>query len=405
MTHVALLVACLLGQTGSFESSMASFEAAKRRAAWAEAESHVRRAIAERVDEYAVGSLSWTLLRQDRSDEALDTAIRMYRHFGATAYSLLSVIEAGVAEGAWDEIRPYVEYAKRNRAPASMPWQAEALADIVRRADALMRPTVYRLRWVIPSAKIGKNQTKRVKFPLLKTNEQTFHFTISGAAKHEIVRDHRATTVVSITGSGKDVVIDGVATLTQLPLGRRSGRLLERKPLVPGRKEDTGTFRYGDEVFDPKHAVLEELSQKVRRNSAYATIRAILEWRAKELPYGKLPAGSEDTLTRVMKHRTGVCHHISHIAVCLARANGVPAYVIGTKRLPEEPTFSNHDGSHGIIAVKFDGMDWLSLEPQDPNALLRFDGRRDLRFSFQGVDEEPTDESLQGIPVSGRRLP
>ncbi len=402
--HALLFFSAILGQTTAFDQAMSRFEEAKHRSAWAEAEVHIRQAVSARTNEYAVGSLVWVLLKQNKTQEAFDTSVQMYQHFGNTAYSFVSVIGAGIAEGAWEEIRPFVEYAKQNRIPAAMQWQAQTLKDEVRRFDEATLPTVFKLRWVIPAATLNKAESKIVAFPLLKTNDQTFTYTVQGVVAQEILQSNRNGTRIKLTGSGEDIIIEGTLTLNQTPMGGRPGRKLSQMPLKPESGSDVGPFRYHNEIFDPQNPVISNLAKAVRRESAYTTIQAIFDWRAKEMPYGALPAGKEDTLSRIMKFKTGVCHHISHMAVCLARANGIPAFVVGTLRLPNEATFSGHTGAHGIVSVRFPGQDWVCLEPQDPYSLIGFAGRRDVRFAYQGEKGGPVDINLQGTPVAGSRL-
>lgn len=404
MVVPALALTLLLNQAGSFGAEMQLFEAAKQKQDWAAAETHITNALRQKRDEYAYGSLVWTLLKTDKSDIALKAAVEMRAVYGDTAYTLATLIDALIAEGRLSEATTFATRTQNASIRASMPWQRDAMIGSAKRVSELTRPTIFDLEWTLDRTHFNGEKPTKFKFPLLSSDGQKFTFELEGAKGHRVLTNTRNVSIVEITPGKGNVKVRGRVTFFPQVISARTRRELAKSPIPAEVQPNTGKFLYHREVFDPKNPSIASIATAVRRSSAIETIRAILSWRAKEMPYGKLPGGPEDTLTRVVKHHTGVCHEISHMATALARANNIPAYVIGVTVIPNEPTFSNVESAHGIIAVNFPQIGWTYLEPQDPNALSNYIATRHLRFAYQSAEEAQAEDSLQGLPFSGKRV-
>lgn len=122
------------------------------------------------------------------------------------------------------------------------------------------------------------------------------------------------------------------------------------------------------------------------------------------MPYAELPREAGKTLDLVMKYHRGVCHHAAYMSCALARANGIPAYVVGGDRLPGEKEFKDAVTSHGWICVKLSEKGWVELESLDPGSLYTFTGDGYLRFAHQEAMDNTSRTSLQAYPISGKRL-
>lgn len=389
-----------------FEHWMSEFEKAKQKGDYATGELALNGALRYGKSEYAMGSLVWALMRQNKTNEALAAAKKMLDDIGPTAYSVASLLESALREGEMETAQKAAALARLVPQEGQIPWAIPYMQEYLRLYDSLEKGAVYELEWKIPREEFQTPGGRQLfGFPLLKTPRQTFTFEIQGANSHRIVQADEEKTIVEIRGSPRqDVIVSGRATIRAQILGQGKFRVLSEIPLTPIRNSSTGIFYYGEEAFNPKEKAIQDIVEEVRRKSAVETLQAILDWRAKEMVYSRLPDGQGSTLQRIARHRVGVCHDASYMTASLARANGIPAVVIGVMMLPKDGNFTRLECGHGHIRAQIPEVGWINLEPLNPESLCFFDGSNYLEFAVQEKKDTQFRISLQKYPVTGRRV-
>lgn len=389
-----------------FATNMALFEQAKAKGDFATCERALTEALRFSSDEYAVGSLVWSQMNQNKTEAALANARKMVDRFGNTPYAIGSLIDASLREGDFDTSKKAALIAVANHLGDGDGWQRAMVRELISKVDGLNRPAVYRLRWTIPVSEFaGGNQTRLFGFPILKDKWQTFTYTLAGASSSKVLESSVKRTVVEIAAlPGRDVEVEGTATIQAQAIGARTLRSLASIPLEVDAK-DTGKFYYWTEEFDPKTPSIAGIAHAVRRASAAGTVQAVLDWRDAEMPYRELQPGPGSTLDRIVAQKCGVCHDASYMTASLLRANGIPATVIGVDCLPADGEFKDAVTSHGHIAVKLPRLGWVNVEPLRRDSLTWFGGTNYLRFAIESERDVQNRTSLQAYPVSGRKLP
>ncbi len=385
---------------------MKDFESAKKNGDYAAGEKSLREALKHGRSEYAVGSLAWTQMHQGKTEEAVKTAQAMVAEFGPTTYAIGSLLETSICDGNWESMQQGLALAKQSEFPDERGWEHRMLREQMQKAEGMTRPAVYEVEWTIPKEEFASgNSRKTFGFPVLENDTQKFSFELEGARRHKVLEASRSRTVVEIHGSNRqDVIVRGRATIHPEILGRSKFRELAKLPLTKASRKETGTFYFWTEPFDPQARSISDIARSVSRPSAVETLQAILDWRYNEMPYAELKPGRESTLDRVAKQLTGVCHEASYMTASLARANGIPAVVIGVYSLPKSGSFQNIGGSHGHIRAKLPEVGWVAMEPLNRESLIHFNGSNYLQFAIQEEREERNRISLQGYPISGRRV-
>lgn len=403
---VLLLGATIASATPEFDLSMRLFEDAKQSGDHTLAEQLLVKALSVGSSEYACGSLVWARLNLNKTEEALKAAQDMVSSYGWTTYSAGSLIDAALRDGQMDIVREARNQARSLNLARGDHWTHSMLREMLHQSEKLETPTVYELEWTIPAKDFDTpNRTKLFGFPLLNTPKQNFDYTITGAASSRQLKADETRTVVEIRGKpGKDVVVSGKASIASSMLGAKTARRLAEIPLERAPTREVGVFYYWNERFDPKTPAIAKIAKGVRRKSAVETVQAILDWRDSNMPYRELDPGPGSTLERIAEQMCGVCHDASYMTASLARANGIPAVVIGVYSLPSAEEFTNAEGSHGHIRVKLPEVGWTDVEPLDRSSLVMFGRNNFLEFAVQGEEEEPNRSSLQGYQVSGRRI-
>lgn len=104
-------------------------------------------------------------------------------------------------------------------------------------------------------------------------------------------------------------------------------------------------------------------------------------------------------ITRVLKHRRGVCQDFSHLAIAAARAMKVPArYVSGyvlTKPPPGQAKLQGADASHAWISVWAPEHGWVDFDPT--NGLLVSDEHATVAYGRDYDDVSP----ISGVLIGG----
>lgn len=116
------------------------------------------------------------------------------------------------------------------------------------------------------------------------------------------------------------------------------------------------------EIGDPR---IRTLAAELRGAEERETARAIYDWIRQHLQYaGYLPddRGALDALTR----RQGDCTEYAYLAVALARANGIPARMVGGYVADRNSVLRAKD-YHNWAEVYFDGA-WRLLDAQKEGA-------------------------------------
>ena len=403
-----LLIVGLVATLGAseFEDSMRQFEEAKRLGDYALCEQILLKALESGASEYANGSLVWARLRLNKNEQALKDARKMVGLYSWTTYSTASLIEAALINGDLDSVREASRQARSLRLYEGSNWTHGMLRNFLKKADEIEKPAVYELTWTIPAGEFNTpNRTKLFGFPLLNTPRQTFEYTISGAVSSKELKADENRTVVRIRGKpSEDVVIFGKASINPSILGAKTFEKLSEIKLEPAPNSETGIFYFWSEQFDPKTPAISRIAKSVRRESAVETVQAILDWRDSQMPYRMLKPSSGSTLERIAEQMCGVCHDASYMTASLARANGIPAVVMGVYVLPTTEEFQNAEGSHGHIRVKLPEVGWTDVEPLDRGSLVMFGRNNYLEFAVQSEKEVLNRASLQGYKVSGRRI-
>ncbi|MBS1706949.1 MAG: transglutaminase domain-containing protein [Armatimonadetes bacterium] len=403
---VPFLALAIAQQSNTFDFWMKEFEVHKAAHKYADCEKSLLQALQYGSSEYAFGSLVWSQMNQDKTEAACSTAAAMYRTYGQTAYAMASFIDAHVKDGGFEDAIRMANVASRTNAMQCSDWTNSYLRDEVKIAWSLKEPAIYTLHWTIPGETFTKESPKQTfRFPIIKCASQTFDYRLSGNQSSRVVSSSEDETLVEIEGvPGQPVSVDGTATIKTRAVGARTIRQLARVNLKPAPASEIGVFYYGTEVHDPADPAIASLAKLVHRRSAVETMQAILDWRDKEMPYRNIVGGKGSHFQRIIDAKCGVCHDASYITAGLARANGIPAYVVGCYVLPGSGTFKDVEGSHGHICVKLPSLGWTDVEPLNRTSLRFFGGSNYLRFTRQEQKDSRNAISLQGYKVSGSRM-
>ncbi|HJR18401.1 MAG TPA: transglutaminase family protein [Actinomycetota bacterium] len=107
------------------------------------------------------------------------------------------------------------------------------------------------------------------------------------------------------------------------------------------------------------------LAAELRRDTAHASIRAVIDWMRSSLIYepGSTEVGTP--VVDVLEARRGVCQDYAHLCCALLRALAIPArYVSGYfAPRPLEPGESVEAESHAWVEALLPGRAWLPIDP------------------------------------------
>lgn len=143
-------------------------------------------------------------------------------------------------------------------------------------------------------------------------------------------------------------------------------RMLNEPEVQPLRMPDTFlAHELFIEVNDPE---IQALARELRRDTALATTRVIYDWVRMNLRYAGYIA--DDLGARyALQNLRGDCTEYAYLAVALARANGVPARVMGGYVVDHDATPRSGE-YHNWAEVYVDGT-WRLLDAQKENFLAK----------------------------------
>lgn len=395
----------------SFDDAMRLMEEAKHKGDWAEGEKYTRCALRYRFNEYAACGLAWFVGHQGRHEEALALAKEAVDRVGPTALSLGDYAEQALWAGDIGLADKILARAETLGFQNGTDWPNTNIVRFRNEVKEARSAAVYHLRWTIPNRDFPGNGRKRFLFPAMSHLSQTFTFQLEGADRYQIVQLPDWTMVDIWPKPGDDVTVVGTATIQPQVLGVARLAKAAGMPLKPAAATKTGALYYHDERIDPAYQPCVDLAKTLTKGSAAETIQAILDWRAAHITYAVPPAGN--TLETILASHKGVCHHSAYLVACLARAAGIPAYVVGGVVLPAaKGSFRDAEGSHGWGEVELPGLGRVAYDSQDKGTLCSFVARKHyLRFGGQdftvpwsSLPEVKDCISLQGYRVSGERV-
>ena len=185
-----------------------------------------------------------------------------------------------------------------------------------------------------------------------------------------LISAHRELTILSI---GKVLLnappVPGEVSLHSIEYDVPSRRYLEASPLVNPERVSDHAWR----IAQGSLGLLE-------------TIGAVVDWVYTNIHYERGATSVATSAEHILETRTGVCQDMTHLAIALLRALGIPTrYVSGLLAAQEGET-------HAWIEFLHPGIGWL---PADPTRGYRLSADADLIKFAIGMDY------TQASPVEG----
>jgi hypothetical protein len=234
------------------------------------------------------------------------------------------------------------------------------LAPLVRaqaNADVTHRQLRFSISITNPSSSELTNQILWVYLPVLETPTQRFE-RLRASIAHETMTDRLGHNILKLTFphlapfASRVVTVAADVALRSTPI-----ETVLEKPA-----EWLAAERYL-EVDDPRTC---QLAAELKQPQAMATAKAIYDWIRQHLTYAGYVAddhGAVDALER----RRGDCTEYAYLAVALARANGIPARMVGGYVIDRNAAPKPED-YHNWAEVHIDGS-WRLLDAQKENWL------------------------------------
>lgn len=203
-----------------------------------------------------------------------------------------------------------------------------------------------------PLAESLQDQRVALYMPVEQTNTQRL-VGLEVSAPHRVLHDPVGNTILEVTFKEFPAyatrVVSVVATV-KMSAEPRQETLSAHEPFLQQE-----AFI---EVSDPAIAAL---ARQLRRETADDTVRAIYDWVSTNLDYAGFIA--EDLGAKyALRHRRGDCTEYAYLAAALARANGVPARVLGGYATSMDAAPRARD-YHNWTEVYVDGA-WRLLDAQ-----------------------------------------
>ena len=222
-------------------------------------------------------------------------------------------------------------------------------------AAGVLRLLRFALTVTNPTPATLEQQALWIYMPMRLTSTQALeHLTVS--APHELLGDSMEHSIVKL-------VFDSVAPLGSKVVSFTAQVRLTLQP-TPSVLPDPRAWLGAQSFIEVDDPAVQACAAQLRKASAMDTAGAIYEWVRSNLQYaGYLadPLGARVALAT----RRGDCTEYACLAVALARANGIPARVVGGYVAPGSIAPRPQD-YHDWAEVYVDGA-WRTLDAQKEN--------------------------------------
>ncbi len=355
-------------------------------------------------DEYAWRSLAWAQGRQGKWHESLTNAYENIRRHGQCGWSVRQLFDSAMVAGDMDLARRTL--LAGNTLPPAVLGDVD-LAEDWRRYKAVAGTRKYRLTFQMNDKSTGTPLVYLM--PAVKAPHQAFQVRVEDALSWKVLQEKYEWLLQVESKPDRPFRIIGLATLEASWVGGERLAKVPPGPCPEALRSYLGPFRNspfnnGPEL-DPSQPDCLAVARPLRGRTSAETVQNILDWLQKNMirepPYGP------DTLSEILKHRHGLCHHHCNLMTSLCRAAGVPAVTAHGIALPEGKGEAKI--GHGWLNVYLNGIGWVPVEPMNPASLRCFGGTGYLLMHTTGHTREqnhfnPRYRSLQNYTAQVERL-
>jgi transglutaminase-like putative cysteine protease len=219
-------------------------------------------------------------------------------------------------------------------------------------SDAIPRRLRFTLHFENPYNRSLKNQRFWCYLPMEIPIRQHLN-RVSVPATHQVIEDGLGHRILHIA-------FDDIPPLAQkvFPLGVELMLGMQIEPEVLAQRHD---WLVPEQFIESDDPLVHETAQTLRRTSDEATARAIFEWVQNHLTYAGYVA--DDLGARyALENRRGDCTEYADLVVALARANGIPARMVGGYVLTRDAALRPQD--YHNWAELFLGNKWHIVDAQ-----------------------------------------
>jgi transglutaminase-like putative cysteine protease len=234
---------------------------------------------------------------------------------------------------------------------------APAFSEVDKDGIEVIRTVRFTLTISNPSPQELRDQAIWLYLPINQTSVQKVE-SIKVSVPHEVVLDSLGQTILHLSWdnvspfSTKLVSISTDLSLRADPLATRL--TVEEEWLRAERYIETSDIR------------VRTLAARLTRESDAQTVRAIYEWTRNNLRYAGYVADDRGAVDALVSHR-GDCTEYAYLVTALARANGIPARMVGGFVMKDNGAPRPED-YHNWTEVYFDGT-WQIVDAQKENWL------------------------------------
>jgi transglutaminase-like putative cysteine protease len=237
--------------------------------------------------------------------------------------------------------------------------QTQHIVDRTSSATSIIRSLRFTITIENPTAQILVNQRVWLYMPAKLTATQRLQ-VLNVGAPHLVTADVLGNTIIELPFD------HFAAYATRIVNVSAQVRMFSEPEVQPLGGPDT--FLAHEPYIEVNDPAIQMLARKLRRDTSLATVREIYDWVRENLGYAGYIA--DDLGARyALQNLRGDCTEYAYLAVALARANGVPARVMGGYVVDRDAT-PRAGEYHNWAEVYVDGAWWL-LDAQKENFLTK----------------------------------
>lgn len=224
-------------------------------------------------------------------------------------------------------------------------------------SEATLRRLRFTLRFENPYSRSLGRQRFWCYLPMSIASRQQLR-QVDVSMQHRVLDDDLGHRILELT-------LDTVPPLAQKVVTVSIGIVVGEKPQAEALSQPS-VWLSPERFIESDDALVREAAKGLRRDSQEATVRAIYEWVRDHLTYAGYLA--DDLGARyALENRRGDCTEYADLVVALARANGIPARMVGGYVLTQDAAPRPQD-YHNWAEV-FLGDGWRVVDAQKRNWL------------------------------------
>jgi transglutaminase-like putative cysteine protease len=223
--------------------------------------------------------------------------------------------------------------------------------------DVLRRQIRFTLLLSNPLAQVLENQVVWLYMPAARTATQSLD-GLKVSMSYELSTDALGHSVMQLA-------FPRFAPWASKVVGITADVLMHREPL-PEVLPDPSAWLRAERYIEVNDTALHALAAQLRRSTERETALAIYAWVRRNLQYAGYVADDLGALAALV-HRRGDCTEYAFLAVALARANGIPARMVGGY-FADHSVAPRAEDYHNWAEVHVEGA-WRLLDAQKENWL------------------------------------